>query len=190
MLNPAPEGASLLNQKVDEEGLKIDKLIIDIAFDFDATNSAIKLIQERDNRGLNHLEIKGKMSRALLDDLKCKSITTFELKGDDMNFVNPLLEWKMIAEKGIFVVIDVHEDRVKYDKDLAGLSLFNLFVQRIALDIKIEFINVWNPIIFDSYLSVYSSYFENEQFVSEYNKPKCNNHFCLPRDKPYTVVQQ
>ena len=175
---------------------KKNKLIVDIAFDFDAINSAIKFIQERDNRGLNYLAIKRKMSRTLLDDFKCKSITTFELKGDDMNFVNPLLEWKMIVEKGIFVVIDVHEDRTKYDKDLAGLSLFKrlcqnacqLFARRNALDIKIEFTNVWDPTIFDSYVSIYSSYFGNEQFVSGYNKPKCNSHLCLPRDKPYTYL--
>ena len=51
----------------------------------------IKLIQARDNDGLNHLAIEGAIFDRprikLLDELKCKSITVFELKDHFIQFV-------------------------------------------------------------------------------------------------------
>ena len=114
---------------------------------------------------------------------------------DDHEFVDPLLEWKMIAPKATFVIIDVVGHHWKYDNnDDEVLSVFKqlyeivyqLFVKQIAIDIKVKFINVRDSKLFDSYLSLYSSYFENSQFLSKYNSPKCNDNLCLPRDKPYT----
>ena len=110
----------------------------------------------------------------LLDALKCKSITTFELKHSNIKFVNSLLEWKMIVEKQIFVIIDVYEDHSDYNNHDQVLSLFKqlyqhvyqLFVQQIALDIKIKLFGVNDSKVFESYLSLYSSYFENTQFLS------------------------
>ena len=38
----------------------------------------------------------------------------------------------------------------------------------------------------ESYLSIYSSYFQMEKLFTNYHKPKCKSHLCLPRDSPYT----
>ena len=149
-------------------------------------DSLAKLIQARDNGGLTHLAIETDMSdsegKKLLHDLKCKSITTIEFKNcgfDSFDFVNPLLAWKMIAEKQIFVIIDVSGYFGGYDS-VKVLSLFKqlyqnvsqLFVQQVALDIKITCGNVKDSKVLYSCLSTYSSYFENEEFLSKYNKPK------------------
>ena len=193
------EDASILSKKMDEKDLKIDKLTIGSMFrNDDAVDGTIKLIQERDNGGLNHLAIEGAISDSqrtkLFDELKCKSITTFELEGYKIKFVNPLLDWKKIVQKQIFVIIDVHGYGSDHNNSDEALSLFKqlyenvyqLFVQQIALDIKITFKNVKDSKEFSSYLSIYSSYFENSEFLSKYNKPNCNSNICLPRDKPYT----
>ena len=190
----------LLSERVDEKELKIDKFIIDnMCYYNDVFTSTIKLIQERDNRGrLNHLAIEsailGSQRIQLLDELKCKSITTFELKGFNIEFANALLEWKMISQKQIFVIIDVYGYHEDYNNNDEVLSLFKqlyeniyqLFVQKIALDIKIKFRKVKDSKILHSYLSLYSSYFEDKEFLSKYNSPKCNSNLCLPRDKPFT----
>ena len=109
------QDASLLNQKMDDKNLKIDKLTISHFVppkSMKKVNTIIKLIQERDNRGLNHLTIVneafGNQTQKLLDELKCNSINTFELKDDNFDYVNALLEWKMIAQKHLFVIIDCH----------------------------------------------------------------------------------
>ena len=203
------EDARFLSQRMHEKDLKIncniDKLIIGNGDTFGGKNfdDAIKLIQERDNCGLTHLAIEcrisGREGKELLDKLKCKSITTFELKSsdvDNLDFVNPLLEWKMIAQKQIFVIIDVFGYDWKYGNINSDqvLSLFKqlcqnvcqLFVQQIALDVKVTFGVIKDSKEFNLYLSIYSSYFDNLQFLSKYNKPKCHNNFRLPRDKPYT----
>ena len=63
MNNSEDDQAILLSETMDEKGLKIDELIIGyMNSNDDAVNNAIKFIQERDNRGLNHLTIKGAMS--------------------------------------------------------------------------------------------------------------------------------
>ena len=191
----------LLSERMNEKDLKIDKLIIDstdnMLFCWDG---AIKLIQKKDNRGVNHLaivnEISGNVPQELLDDLKCKSINTFELNNGKIKFVNQLLEWKIIAEKQLFVIIDVVGNNNHYNEinDDEVLSLFKqlyenvyqLFVQQIALDIRIQFRNVKDSKAFDPHLSLYSSFFENKEFLSKYNSPNCNDKLCLPRDKPYT----
>ena len=59
------------------------------------SNDTITLIQERDNSGLNYLainanEISGNAIQKLLDELKCKSITTFEWKGGNINVIEHL----------------------------------------------------------------------------------------------------
>ena len=77
---------SLLSETMHEKDVEIDKLIISGKNHFIyLVNSTIKLIQERDNRGLNHFVIANQISdnatQKLLHELKCKSITTFELKG-------------------------------------------------------------------------------------------------------------
>ena len=192
--------AILLSERMDEKDLKIDKLIIrsitmsrghDWSHDVHGTT---KLIQERDNRGLHHLSIERHISQhvgnKLLDVLKCKSITTFELNGHNIDFINALLEWKMIEKQRVFVITDVYY----YDSSDRGLSLlkqlyenvYRLFVQQIAIDIKIKCESLQDSKLLDSYLSLYLSYFENEKFLSKYNEPKCNSNLCLPRDKPYT----
>ena len=186
-------GYSLLCQRMDEKYLKIDKLIISHIHSSDAVNSAIKFLQERDARGLNHLVIEHPISRKqasqLLDELKCKSITAFELKDHNFQFANELLEWKMIVEKQIFVIIDVDGCHWSYHSNDAVLSLLEqlyqkilqLFVKQIAFDIKIEFNEIMDSTVFDSHLSLYSSYFENSEFLSKYNLPNCNNNnnLCL-----------
>ena len=183
---------SLLSQQMDEKDLKIDKLIIgSVGYDVDGV---IKLIQATDNRGLNQFAIEGEISSStrekFLDQLVCKSITTFELKSGNMDFVNPLLEWLMIPQKQMLVIIDVVGNHNWYGSD-AVLSLLKqlcqnlsqLFAQQIALDIKIKFTGVKDS---SKYLSIYSSYFENKDFLSKYNKPKCNNNLYVRRSKPYT----
>ena len=187
--------AILLSQRMDEKYLKIDKLIVG-KMARSMYNDAIKLIQERDNRSLNHLTIEGTISetksKKLLNVLECKSITTFELKDSgNIRFANALLKWKTITEKQIFVIIDVYKNRMAYVGGSGSLvffqklcdNIYQLFVQQIALDIKIKFRNIEDS---KSYLSRYSSYFENLEFLSKYNKPKCNSNLYLPRDKPYT----
>ena len=190
------DDVSLLSPRMDEKDLKIEKLIIGVIRNTNI-DGAIKLIQERDNRGLNYLAIEDIMSdsqrKKILDQLKRQSITTFELKYYNIDCVNPLLEWKLIAEKQIFVIIDVIGDHSKYHSD-AVLSLlkrlckniWQLFVQQIELDVKILFKRVKDKRIFDSYESIYSSYFENDKFLSTYNKPRYHSHLCLPRGNPYT----
>ena len=175
-----------LSKRMDEKDLKIDKLIID---DMD-----------RDNRGLNHLTIEHEMSenegKKLLSELKCKSITTFELKFNDVKLVNLLLEWKMITEKQIFVIIDVCEDYSHYDNSYSNSNLsvfkqlykniYQLFLKQIALDIKTKFGKVKDSKVFESHLSLYSSYFTNSEFLSKYNSPNRDSSLCLPRSKPCT----
>ena len=190
---------SLLSQRMNEKNLKIDKLIIHV--NDNNVNEAIEFIQERDNRGLKHLEIPNTISdrytKKLLHDheLKYKSITTFELKHNNIKFVNPLLEWKMISEKQMFVIIDVYGYHRDYHDGDEVLSLFKqlceniyqLLVQQIAFDIKIEFKQVEDSKLLSSCLSLYLSYFQSKEFLSKYNSPNCNdNKLCLPRDKPYT----
>ena len=190
------EDASSLSQRMDEKDLKINKLVIDCMRD-DTVNSAIKLIQERDYCGLDHLAIEGAMmnGKKLLDELECKSINKFELIYHNIKFVNELLEWKMIVEKQIFVIIDVCAYHWNFDNKDQVLSFFKqlyenvyrLFVQQIALDIKIKCKSVKDLKLLHSYLSMYLSYFESKKFLSQYNSPNCNNNnLCLPRDKPYT----
>ena len=95
--------------------------------------------------------------------------------------------------KKIFVIIDVYGYHDTYRGD-EGLSLFKqlyknvyqLFVQQVGFDIKITFKTVKESKVFESYLSIYSAYFENSEFLSKYNSPNCNSNLCLPRDKPYT----
>ena len=195
--------AIFLSERMDKKDLEIVKLNIGgIRSDSDdAIDGTIKLIQERDNRGLNHLAIEHPMSddgegKKILDELKCKSITIFEVKGYNIQFVNQLLEWKMIAEKQIFVIVDVFAYYREYDNSNEVLSLFKqlyenvykAFMQQIAIDIKIKVKEVYvkDSKVFKSHLSLYSSYFENSQFLSKYNKPNCNNNLCLPHDKPLT----
>ena len=187
---------TLLSETMNEKDLKIDKLIIGRNDAFDGT---IKLIQEGDNGGLNHLAIEDTVSESegtkYLYELKCTSITVFELKDYNIDFVNALLEWKMIAQKQIFVIVDVYGHHNNYaDSEILSLlkqlyqNIHQLFVQQIALDIKITLKTGTHSKIFSSYLSIYSSHFENLEFMLKYkyNKPKCNNNLCLPRDKPYT----
>ena len=195
-----PDQEILLSKRMDEKDLKIDKLIIGDIRSYDD----IKFIRERDNGHLNHLAIEQAISisqtQKLLDEWKCQSITTFEWKTrasysiNNMNFVNSLLKWKMITEKQIFVIVDVYGNYNKFGDCDAYLSSFKqlyenvyqLFVQQIALDIKIKLKGVQDSAVFSSYLSLYSSYFRTAQFLSQYNSPKCNSNLCLPRDKPYT----
>ena len=190
------EAISSLSPRMDQKGLKIDKLIIGDGHSRKNVDDAIRLIQERDNHGLRHVAIEQQLSderKNFLDELKCKSITTFELKNKNINFVNSLLEWKMITQKKIFVIIDVYGYHDTYRGD-EGLSLFKqlyknvyqLFVQQVGFDIKITFKTVKESKVFESYLSIYSSYFENSEFLSKYNSPNRNSNLCLPRDKPYT----
>ena len=189
---------------MNDKNLNIDKLIIGQTYgDDDVWDGLIKLIhdQQKDYGGLNHLAIQHKMSdslgQKLLHELKCKSINTFELKDDNMHVVNQLLQWKMTAQKQLSVIIDVYEYHSRYENSDQVVSLFKqvyenvhqLFVQQIALDIKIRFEEVRDSKVFKSYLSLYSLYFENSQFLLKYNKPKCNIHsrnLYVPRDKPYT----
>ena len=189
--------AIFLSKRMNDKDLKIDKLIIGDTYKHsEIIDDTIKLIQERDDRGLNHLAIYTSMyerqMKSLVHKLKCKSITIFELKNSNIRAINPLLESKIIEEKQIFVIIDVYGYYVQFDDK--HLSLFKkfyqnisqLFVKQIAFDIKIEFKKVKDSKAFDSHLSLYSSYFENSQFLSKYNSPNCNSNLCLPRDKPYT----
>ena len=181
-----------------EKNLKIDKLIIGNLYD---NGGALKLIQERDNDGLTCLEIEHSMSdserKQLLNKLKCKSITTLELTHYNIKSVNAMLEWKMIAQKQILVIIDVYVYDCKYNNNDEILNSFQTvyqnvyqsFVQQIALDIKIEFREVRDSKLFESYLSLYSSYFENSELLLKYNKPKCNSNLCLPCVKPHTYFR-
>ena len=149
---------SLVGKGMDDKDLKIDKLIngntdINSTHDGDL-DSLVKLIQERDNGGLAHLAIETEMSgreeKKILQDLKCKSITTIELKnhdcyGRDLDFVNPLFEWKMIAQKQIFVIIHVSGSYWLFDNDKI-ISLFKqlyqnvyqLFVHKLHLILKLH----------------------------------------------------
>ena len=119
------------------------------------------------------------------------------MKGENINSVNSLLEWKMIAQKQIFVIVDVHKDHTLYENDEEILSLFKSlyqnicqsFVQQIALDIQVKFEQIKDLKLFEWHLSLYSSYFENSQFLSKYKSPKCNSNLCLPRSKPYTYFR-
>ena len=75
----------LLSERMDVKDLKIDNLIIaGMRNCNNAVHSTIKSIQEKGDHRLNHLTIAHEISsgqrRKLLDELKCKSITTFELK--------------------------------------------------------------------------------------------------------------
>ena len=186
----------LLTQRMIEKNLKINKLIIT---SIDNIDSTIQLIQEGDSGGLNHLviehSISGNQGQKLLDVLKCKSVKTFEVTHHNIKFVNSLLKWKMIVRKQLFVIVDVYGYHDDYNNSDQLLSLFKqlykmvyqLFVKRIALDIKITFKTVKDSKVLYSHLSLYSSCFENSQFLSQYNSPKCNNNnLCSPRDKPYT----
>ena len=147
---------------------------------------------------MSHLAIANQISlittKKLLDELKCKSINTFELTDYNIDAVNSLLEWKMIVQKQIFIIIDVFGYCSQYDNsDDEVLSLFKqlyqnicqLFVKQIALDIKITLKKIKDSKLLYSCLSQYSSYFENSEFLSGYNSPNCKNNLCLPRDKPY-----
>ena len=195
----------LITERMNEKDLKIDKLIVSGVSNFKyKLNDTIKLIQERDNRGLNYLainanEISGIAIQKLLDELKCKSITTFELKGRNINVtgINQLLGWKMVAQKQILVIIDVDALYWQHgNNDDQVLSLFKqlcenvyqAFMQKIAFYIKIEF-RIKDSKLLCSCLSLYSSYFENTQFLSKYIKPNCSNNLCLPRDKSHTYLE-
>ena len=189
---------SSLSETTDEKhlNLKIDKLIIGYTRNY-SIDSAIKFIQERDIGGLNHLAIEYKMpdiqTEKLFDELECKSIKTFELRHNNIACANQLLEWEMIVQKSIFVIIDVWAYHNNYTNEEV-LSLFKrlyqnvcqLFLKQIAIDIKITCRRIKDSKVFDSHLSLYSSYFPNIELTSKYNSPKCNNNLCLPRDKPYT----
>ena len=107
--------------------------------------------------------------------------------------MNEFLQWKQIVEKQLFIIIDVSGYHSRYDsgrilsffKQLCQ-NILKLFMQQIAIDIKISFEEVKDKTIFDLYSSIYLSYFNNKEFFAKYNKPKCNSHLCLPRVKPYT----
>ena len=182
---------NLLSKRMADKDLKIDKFIIGGVFSSHAVDHVKKFIQERENRGLNHLAIDNVIfesgGKKLLDELKCKSINTFELKCRNFKFVNSLLEWKMIVEKQIFVIIDVCKNHIDSDLPLFKQlceNVYQLFLQQIALDIKIKIKHVLDSKMFES---LYSSYFENTQFLSKYNSPNCNKNILrLPREKPYT----
>ena len=66
-------------------------------------------------------------------------------------------------------------------------NILHLFIKQIGLDVTIFFDRIRDIKLFDSFLSLYTTYFENEELMIKYNQPKfkCNADLYSPRDKPY-----
>ena len=58
---------------------------------------------------------------------------------------------------------------------------------KIAIDIKITFKET-DDTLFESCYKIYSSYFENKDFLNEYNEPKCKSKLCSPRIEPLVLL--
>ena len=193
-----------VNILLQQQSLTLEKLVFR-----GVTNSSIadvrRLISDKDGCGLKHVVIGSKLIAPdvkLLNDVYFRSIKVFEVLDFngycDYNSLNYVLRSKMIIKKDLFVTMDCeinyNNNRSIDEKNDSFLSLFkqlcgniyHLISSKIGIDIKIGFVNVHNKKIFNSHLSVYSSYFECKEFFSTYNQPKCDNDFCLPRNKPYT----
>ena len=189
---------SLLNQTMEIRHLTPKKLIVQTLTDGSETHVK-KLIEERDGWGLKHVVVDGKFITRevqLLNQLFFRSINVFEVVdscGDcDYNSLNYVLGSKVFIQKQVFVIMDCKINYYNKNdsfllvlfKRLCG-NICGLIDGKIAVDIKIRFVNVGKK-IFNSHLSLYSSYFRCKQFLSMYNQPNCKNNLCLPRSKPYT----
>ena len=197
-----------LNKILKQEDLKINKLIVrpGLCGHRMINDSELKFIKQRDDCGLNHLVIKhGKSDKQDIFTTKIihqllasfKSVNTVEVDGYGLRLsdITDFTGLNSIIEKRLFIIAYFSVDYLLQNKEIF-LSLFkqlcqrilHLFVKQIAFDIKISFYQVREKKIFSKCLSILESYFENNKFEVEYNKPKAKNHMCVPRIRPYTCL--
>ena len=199
-----------LNKMIEEEKLKISKLIIDEMHedvDNNHTNT-IKFIENRDNDGLKDLQINAnKFTFSILNEKKnvlaqlsfhsinALNIVTHHDKGGCLSHVNDFLTLNIdtIIEKKLFVIVDAVLQCGGNESKFLGLfkelceNISKLVIEQNAVDFDISFEETSKE-IFNSCATVYSSHFQSKQFVSEYKEPNCDEQKCLvtPRDEPFT----
>ena len=201
----------LLNDQIKQEKLncKLKKLMIKHVNDYEMVDETIEFLQDidKDNGGdLNHLVIDANITEIyskVLNQVLFKSINVLEILtyiDFDLSYLIDVMGSNKMVEKEFLLIVNVtvgdrDNDYRSYNYNPAIISLFKqlcqnisqkLFVEQIAIDIKVSFNYIQSETVFNKYLSIYSSYFENEDYFSHYKQPKCNNHLCLPRVKPYT----
>ena len=156
----------------------------------------INWIKRRDGWGLNHLVILDSFDPMLKHE-SFKSIRVVELV-DFINLprLNDFLGWNVIVEEKLlslstvtYIVRSVIMTHFVALGKLLCQNITKLLDQQIPIDIKIGFLptnyanNHWVKKLYDSYLPIYSSYYETDKFLSKYHKPKCHiKQSCLPRD--------
>ena len=192
------ESLSQLNKMIENRDVKISKLTLTL---WCSSTDIMDWVKQRDSCDLNHLVIGSRMifneMMKLFKQVSLKSISIVEIDGtDNWSDLNDFLGLNVIVENELFVIVNIREnlsfggygdDKFSPLFDLFCKNIIKLLAQQIPFDIKIKLSGYKQ--LYNSCLLIYSPYFENNQFLSKYNKPKCNvNHSCLPRVQPLVYL--
>ena len=213
-----PSKINLLNETIKKHNLKVEWLNADIGSNIvdDSRDDTIKLVQDRDNDGLNHLKIDiGAEERSrytwpktqLYKRLSFRSINVIEFisyrSALSIGFVIELMEMHQINARRMFLIINAQEaitrmvDFTFDDDDDEGKfvsfnrlcrKIYGLIEQKFPVDIRITFA-FGEERYFKQCMEIYSSLFHSENVLNEYEEPICDNTVCVPRGKLHTFFQ-
>ena len=191
----------VLNNVIQQEKLKIDKLILRKNYwKKENTTFAAKFIQNRDNDGLNHLKFISRRDKLEL----CKQISfssTNILEFDDdkymdnhLSYLNDILGLNKVIKTKLLIILNtnitVDEKETKQDNDKFSLlfrllckNINRLMKYRVPVDIRITFSNV-NMMMFEKCNTIYASIL-SANILSQYKEPRCNSTICVSRREPH-----
>ena len=130
-----------------------------------------------------------------MNKISFQSINVLDIDYEDyaaqVSDINDFVASNRIIEKELFVIVNAQDARCNLSTDFDKLCqrVSKLIDNQIAIDIKIRVTNT-NPISCVKISKIFSSCFENEKFLGQYNQPKCNSQLCVPLIKPNIFLEQ
>ena len=200
---------SKLNEMIDEEHLKINKITIEAIDDDDETDweSTFGCIKKTiANPYLQHLIISGRSYdegtalSSVINYISSKksfaSLKDIQIDGGEatLNLINTLLTLNMIVDKKLIVYIDFasidyrkeEEEFWVLFEDLCQNVFKVLMNHKIPINITLGFRNIAESDTIGQCKSIFLSHFnfQDKKLLSKYKQPHCSNTICFPLMKP------